>query len=369
MSLRVTPAPGVMEITAYVAGAAKADGIADPARLASNEAALGPSPKALAAASQASAGMARYPDPSCLELREAIALRYGCDADRIVCGAGSESLIHVIGRAYLGPGTQVLIPRRAFAGYRIVAQSCGAEIGFVEERADHTLDVDAMLGAVTPRTRVVFVANPNNPTGALTPASEIARLRAGLPQDVLLVIDAAYRDYVRAPDYSAGLELVGEDQGNVAVLGTFSKVYALAGMRVGWLCASRDIVDVLNRVRPAFGVPLPAQAAAIAALEDTAHIGQELAYVARERPKLVALLSALGFEVAPACANFVLARVPPHFVSGSELTDALAREGVLIRPVTNYGLPLDVRISIGSPTEMAQLRSALMKLTDRRLAS
>ncbi len=369
MSLRVTPAPGVMEITAYVAGAAKADGIDDPARLASNEAALGPSPKAVEAANLATAGMARYPDPSCLELRDALAARYGCGPDQIVCGAGSESLIHVIGRAYLGQGTEAIIPRRAFAGYRIVAQSCGADVVLVPERDDYTLDVDAMLAAVTPRTRAVFVANPNNPTGAMTPAAEVARLRAGLPADVLLVIDAAYRDYIQTPDYTSGLELVGEDQGNVVVLGTFSKVYALAGMRVGWLCASRDIVDVLNRVRPAFGVPLPAQAAAIAALEDTAHVERELAFVARERPRLAALLTDLKFEVAPACANFVLARVPPAFESGAELTAALAREGVLIRPVTNYALPLDVRISIGSPAEMEKLRGALMKIVDWRLAS
>ncbi|HEY0106544.1 MAG TPA: histidinol-phosphate transaminase [Rhizomicrobium sp.] len=344
----VMPARGVLAIAAYQAGAQTAPDIADPARLASNEAALGPSLKVVEALRQASSRIDRYPDPSCGALRLAIAKAYGLDADNIVCGSGSEALIHVAMRSYVSAGDEVVLPARAFSVGRIAAQSCGADIVAVPERDDLEIDVDRILAAATRRTKLIYLPNPNNPTGVVVSATDIRRLRAGLPDHAMLFLDAAYREYVEEPDYSSGDELVGTDRGNVVVSSTFSKIYALAGLRLGWVHASRDIVAILNRVRPAFGVSLPAQIAAIAALNDVEHVAREKAVIRAQRARMIAALTALGFRTGRSPANFVPVHVPDRLGDAAELNAFLTRRGVLVRPAASYGLPRMLRVTVGN---------------------
>lgn len=361
----VPPSPGVLDISTYAPGAAAAPYVGRHARIASNEAALGPSPRAVQAAIDAASGMDRYPDPWNTKLRARLAEHYLSHPENILCSTGSEAVIHLIARCYCCNGDEVIIPQHAFAIYKIAALSCGARVVSTREHANFAVDVDAIVDAVTPQTRIVFLANPNNPTGAITPKADIDRLRRELPERILLVIDAAYREYVERKDYSSGAELVERKRGNVIVLGTFSKVYGLAGMRVGWALAPEEIVGVLNRARPAFGVPLVSQAAALGALSDKEHIQAELTHVRTMRPRLEAMLSGFGFRVAPGAANFTLAHVPKGMASGAALASALAHHGVLIRPLFNYDFATAARFTVGSNEDMNQLEAALAQVLDR----
>ncbi|MEI7610393.1 MAG: histidinol-phosphate transaminase, partial [Rhodospirillaceae bacterium] len=253
------PRPGILEIAPYVGGEAKSEGVERLIRLASNEGALGPSPRA-ASAYQALAGeLHRYPDGGSSELTAALARRYGLEGDRIVLGAGSDELLSLIARAYAGPGDEVLFPEYGFLMYAIAARTVGATPVKAPE-TNLTADVDALLAAVTPRTRILYIANPNNPTGSCLPAAELKRLHAGLPAHVVLVIDAAYAEFVTDPAYSAGEELVRGAE-NVVMARTFSKLYALAALRLGWAYCSPAIAGVLHRVRGPFNVNAAAQAA------------------------------------------------------------------------------------------------------------
>jgi histidinol-phosphate aminotransferase len=349
------PAPlgGIMALQAYQPGAAVAPGPqAHVAQLAQNEAALGPSPRAIEAVRLHSSRIDRYPDPTLAALRQAIGRHYDLDPSRLVCGTGSEALLHLVGRCYLRASDEVLFSRRAFAMYPLVTRAADATPVPVEEGADFALQVDAFLAAVTSRTKIVFLANPNNPTGAVMGPAELARLHAALPRHVLLVIDAAYQDYMSSPEYRAGFELVAEESGNVLVLGTFSKAFALAGLRLGWAYGSRSLIDVLGRVRPVFGVPRVTAEAAIAALEDSAHLGLELAHVHRYRPWFAERLAKLGCAVPPPAANFVVATLPEGPGSAADAFAYLAERGVLVRPLTSYGLPRSLRISIGPEPAM-----------------
>jgi len=262
----LVPRPSILDITPYVGGEAKALGFARPIRLASNESALGPSPKAVAAYRALAGEIHRYPEGDAEELREALGRRHGLDPARIVCGAGSDELITLLLRCYAGPGDEVLYSRHGFLMYPINAMAVGATPVAALER-DLTTDVDALLAGVTDRTRIVFIANPNNPTGTYLGAQELARLHAGLRPSVLLVIDAAYAEFVNRNDYEPGIALVNRAD-NVVMLRTFSKIYALAGLRLGWAYCPPAIADVLNRVRSPFNVSSAAQAAGEAAVED-----------------------------------------------------------------------------------------------------
>jgi len=259
MTLR--PRPEILGIAAYVGGESSIAGANRVIKLSSNEGAFGAAQAAFAAAA---ADMHRYPDGDCTELRHAIGRRFALDPQRIVCGAGSDDLITHLCHAYGGPGTEVIMTMHAFSMYQIAARYAGSRVVKVAER-NLTADVDAMLAAVSPATRVVFLANPNNPTGSLLPAGEVARLRAGLPPEVLLVLDAAYAEYVERADYEAGAALV-EATDNTVMTRTFSKIFGLGGARVGWCYAPTAVTDVLNRVRQPFNVSAAGQAAAIAAL-------------------------------------------------------------------------------------------------------
>ncbi len=360
MSLTTGPAPrpGILDIVPYVGGEAKIAGVERPIRLASNESALGPSPKAMAAYLALAGEIHRYPEGSVAELREAIGGQHGLDPARIVCGAGSDELIALLLRCYAGPGDEVLYSRHGFLMYPIGALSVGAAPVAAAERA-LAADVDALLDRVTPRTRIVFIANPNNPTGTYLGAEDMARLHAGLPPSVVLAIDAAYAEFVNRNDYEAGAALVDRAD-NVVMLRTFSKIYALAGLRLGWAYCPPALADILNRVRGPFNVSTPALAAGLAAVEDTLWLARARAHNNRWLPWLSDRLAALGLPLTPSVGNFVLPRFPDAPGRDAEAAFGfLQSRGILTRKMGGYGLSQHLRITIGTGEEMEKVAAAL----------
>jgi len=321
----------------------------------SNENALGPSPQAIAAYQAAARQLHRYPDAGAAGLRSALASRHGLEASRIVCGAGSDELIALLVRAFAGEGDEVLHSQHGFLMYALAARAAGAMPVAAPETA-LTADVAALLAAVTPRTRIVFLANPNNPTGTCLPAAELERLHRGLPSDVLLVIDAAYAEYVTRSDYAAGEALV-EAHPNVVMLRTFSKIYGLAALRVGWAYCPGPVADVLNRIRCVYNVAAPAQAAAVAALSDTEWVRASRAHNERWRPWLTGRLQRAGLVVTPSVANFVLV----HFDDADAAYERLFGAGVVARKLSVYGLANCLRITIGTEDEVRAVADALAR--------
>ncbi len=352
------PRPGILDIAPYVGGESRIIGVERPIRLASNESALGPSPKAMAAFAALASDIHRYPEGNAQALREAIGRRHGLDPERIVCGAGSDELIALLLRSYAGPGDEVLYSRHGFLMYPIGALSVGATPVAAPERA-LTADVDALLQRVTPRTRLVFLANPNNPTGTYLSAQELARLHAGLPPTVVLAIDAAYAEFVNRNDYEPGIRLV-EGADNVVMLRTFSKIYALAGLRLGWGYCPPAIADVLNRVRGPFNVSTPAIAAGVAAVEDVEALRRARAHNDQWHPWFSQRLAELGLPLTPSVGNFVLPRFPDEPRRNAEAAFAfLQSRGILTRKMAAYGLPQYLRITIGTGEEMAKVAAVL----------
>jgi histidinol-phosphate aminotransferase len=348
MALR--PRPGILEIEPYVGGKAEVEGMTNVMKLSANECALGPSPRVVEALRSSAPLVHRYPDGDAWALRQAIGHRFDLDPERIVCGAGSDELIQLLLRAYAGPGDEVLHTAHSFLMYRLGALSVGATPVAAPER-DLRADVDALLARLTSRTRMVFLANPNNPTGSYLSADELAQLHAGLPQDVVLVIDAAYAEYVRRNDYTTGLELV-ERAENVVMTRTFSKLFGLAALRLGWLYAKPAVIDVLHRVRGPFNVSAPAQIAGIAALEDLEHQERSRAHNDRWLPWLARALADLGLRVHPSIANFVLVEFEVEGERSAAAASAwLESQGIIARPMGAYGLPQCLRISIGLEAE------------------
>jgi histidinol-phosphate aminotransferase len=348
---RPVPQPGILEIEAYVGGASKAPGAGRQIRLASNESALGPSPQALAAYRAAAAEIHRYPDGGSTELRAALGRLHGIDPERIVCGTGSDELISLLAQAYAGPGDEVLYSRHGFLMYPIAAQAAGATPIAVPER-DLTTDVDAVLAHVNERTRLVFLANPNNPTGTYISAAEMTRLHDALPRSVILVVDAAYAEFVTRDDYEPGVALVAQAP-NVVMLRTFSKIYALGGLRLGWAYCPTPIAEVLNRIRGAFNVNSAVQAAGIAAVEDIAAVDRARAHNEIWRIWLSEALKGLGLTVTPSAANFVLVRFPDAAAQDAVAArEFLKSRGILTRGMHSYGLPACLRITIGTEEEM-----------------
>jgi histidinol-phosphate aminotransferase len=344
---RPQPRPGVLDIAPYVPGKSSAPGLDKVYKLSSNESPLGPSPKAVAAYKTAAAKLEDYPDGAVTDLRMAIGRAFGLDPDRIVCGAGSDELLSMLTTAYLNDGDEVIYTAHGFLMYPIYALSHGARPVAVPEQ-DYTADVDAILSAVTPRTRIVFVANPNNPTGTYVPFDEIKRLHQKLPSNVILALDAAYAEYVQRNDYEAGIELVATSE-NVVMCRTFSKIHGLAAVRLGWLYGPAGIVDVLNRVRSPFNVNTPAMRAGIAAIEDTAHVEASIAHNTRWLAWLTQEVGKLGLEVTPSVANFVLIHFPES--RGRTARDAdefLTARGLILRRVAGYGLPNALRMTVGT---------------------
>jgi histidinol-phosphate aminotransferase len=359
------PRPGILDIAPYVGGEARIAGVERPIRLASNESALGPSAKAMAAFAALAGDIHRYPEGSAEALRETIGRRHGLDPARIVCGAGSDELIALLLRCFAGPGDEVLYSRHGFLMYPIGALSVGATPVAAPERA-LTADVDALLERVTARTRLVFIANPNNPTGTYLGAEELARLHAGLPPSVVLAVDAAYAEFVNRNDYEAGAGLVDRAD-NVVMLRTFSKIYALAGLRLGWAYCQPPVADVLNRVRGPFNVSTPALAAGVAAVEDTVSLARARAHNDRWQPWFSERLAALGLQLTPSVGNFVLPRFPDQPGRDAEAAFAfLQTHGILTRKMGGYGLPKRLRITIGTGEEMEKVASVLGEFMARR---
>lgn len=349
------PRPGILDIAAYVGGEHHGQ-----IRLASNEGALGPSPAAIDALKRHAETMHRYPDGGSNDLRKALGRRFNLDAERIVCGSGSDELLSLLVRAYAGPGDEVLYSRHGFLMYPISAKTVGATPVAAPESNLRT-DVDAMLACVTERTKVVFIANPNNPTGSYLTAAELARLHAGLPSHVLLVIDAAYAEYVTQPDYSDGSELA-ERFPNAVMTRTFSKIFALGSLRLGWAYCPAGIADVLNRLRGPFNVSGAGQAAGVAALEDAAFLDRSRDLNERNRKNFAAKIEALGLKVHPSVANFVLASfagLPEGRNDAEAARQHLKARGILVRQMGSYGLPDCLRITIGLEDQMEAVAAAL----------
>jgi histidinol-phosphate aminotransferase len=355
---RLRPRPGILEIEPYVGGKAEVAGSVRAIKLSANESPLGPSPRAIAALQAAAPEAHRYPDGAAERLRRTIGARFDLDPDRIVCGAGSDELIQLLMRAYGGPGDEVLYSAHGFLMYKLSALGVGATPVAAPERA-LTADVDALLARLSSRTRMVFIANPNNPTGSYLDADELARLHAGLPEDVLLVIDAAYAEYVRRNDYTAGMDLVDRAD-NVVMTRTFSKLFGLAALRLGWLYAKPPVVDVLHRIRGPFNVGTPAQVAGIASLEDTEHQERARTHNDRWLPWLAQQLSGLGLGVHPSVANFVLVSFENAGArSAAAASASLEQHGIIARAMAAYGLPDCLRLSVGLEDENRAAVAAL----------
>ena len=344
---RPEPRHGVLSIDAYVPGKSRVPGVAKVHKLSSNETPLGPSPKAVAAYCAISEHLQDYPDGSASDLREAIGRAFGLDPDRIVCGAGSDDLLNLLARAYLADGDEAVHTTHGFLVYPIATLGTGAKPVVAPEK-NFTADVDAILAAVTTKTKIVFLANPNNPTGTYVPFDEVKRLHRGLPPRVLLVLDAAYAEYVQRNDYEAGIELVATSE-NVVMCRTFSKIHGLAALRLGWLYGPAPVVDALNRIRGPFNVNAPAIAAGVAAIEDTAHVEHSRAHNARWLTWLTQEIGNLGLTVTPSVANFVLIHFPPSGGQTAKDADAfLTDRGLILRRVGAYKLPHALRMSVGS---------------------
>jgi histidinol-phosphate aminotransferase len=333
-------------------------GISGAIKLASNENPVGPSPMALVAAHDALREVNRYPDAGCFVLRRRLATHLGVDPDELLIGAGADEILGLIGQTFLGPDDEAVFAWPSFAMYPIVVKTAGATAVPVPLTSDLVHDLDAMAAAMTPRTRVVFLCNPNNPTGTAVGSAAFERFVERLSADVILAVDEAYYEYARRPDFPRSLEWIRRRPGTI-VLRTFSKIYGLAGLRVGYGIADAETIGFLHRPRHPFNVNLVAQAAALAALDDAGHVKESrrindagLEYLTRE-------LAALGIAVWPSETNFVLAS------AGAGAHDALLREGVIVRPMAGFGLPEHVRISIGLPEENERLVKTLRRLREQ----
>ncbi|MCU0831321.1 MAG: histidinol-phosphate transaminase [Rhizobiaceae bacterium] len=353
------PNPGVMEIAAYVPGREHVDGVAKVWKLSSNETPLGPSPKAVEAVQALIADrLAIYPDGQATVLKQAIATAYGLNPANIICSNGSDELLGLIAQTYLGAGDEAIFTEHGFLVYKIQIMAAGATPVAVKE-TNETANVDAILAAVTPRTKIVFLANPNNPTGTYVPVSEVRRLAAGLRPDTLLVLDAAYAEYVRRNDYEAGVELVSSSQ-NVVMTRTFSKIHGLAALRIGWMYAPLAVCDAVNRVRGPFNVNALAIAAGAAAIADTTHQQKAIAHNDHWLEAMTRELTALGLRVTPSVGNFVLVHFPADPEKSAEKADAfLCARGYVLRRVTGYGFPNALRLTIGPAEANEGVVSAL----------
>src|SRR5436190_2388413 len=345
--LRPQPRPGVLDIEAYVPGKSTAPGVAKVFKLSANETPLGPSPKAVEAYERVASHLHDYPEGTSRAMREAIGRTYGLDPARIVCGAGSDDLLNLLARAYLADGDEAIYTRHGFLVYPITTLGTGATPVVAAEK-NLTADADAILKVVTPKTKMVFIANPNNPTGTYMPFDEVKRMHRALPPHVLLVLDAAYAEYIRRNDYESGIELVATSE-NVVMTRTFSKIYGLAALRLGWMYGPAHVVAAINRIRGPFNVVTPAIAAGIAALEDTAHTEKARAHNEKWLAWLTEEIGKLGITVTPSAANFVLITFPETpGKTAREADDFLTSRGCLLRAVRAYHLPNSLRMTVGS---------------------
>ena len=343
--MTLVPKPGVLEIDAYVPGRSDAKGAARIFKLSSNESPFGPSPKAISAYESAEPALGVYPEGTSRILRDAIAAHFGLSPDRIICGNGSDEILHLIANCYLRPGDEVIFGAHAFSLYKIAALANSAVP--VEIPEPHLrMDVDAVIARANAKTRIVYIANPNNPTGSYITAAELRRLQRALPDSALLVIDAAYAEYVNRNDYEAGIELVSTSP-NVIMSRTFSKAYGLAGIRIGWAYCPEKVIEALNRVRAPFNVNIAAQRAAVAALADQAFTDKVLQHNETWRVRLIEQIRALGLRADDSVGNFVLIHFADKTRAGAADAFLMGR-GIIMRGCASYGLPQCLRLTIGS---------------------
>lgn len=351
-----------MGIAPYVPGRSTSDDGRKVAKLSSNENPLGTSAKAVAAFEKAEVTLSRYPDASAADLRAAIAAKYGLDPARVIYGTGSDEILHLAAGAYAGAGDEVLFVRYGFAVYEIATRRVGATPVIAPDK-DYATDIDSLLAAVTPKTRVVFVANPNNPTGTYTPREEIARLHAGLPSDVLLVVDQAYAEYLDPDEQDGALELA-MNAPNVLVTRTFSKIYGLAAERIGWGYGPAETIDALHRIRAPFNVTTAGQFAAIAALGDKDFVAASRAHNVRWLEWLTDAVTALGnfgLRAIPSHANFLLV-VFEGKLTAEQAYKGLMERGLLTRWLPGQGLAHGLRITIGTEEETRAAADALAEM-------
>jgi len=356
--VQITAQPGIMEITLYKGGKSHVDGVHEVVKLSSNENPFGPSPKAIAAYQAIGPDLHRYPSTDHASLRAAIGARYDLEPDQIICGVGSDEIITFLCQSFAGPGDEVLHTEHGFSMYKISALAAGATPVEVKER-NRVTDVDALLAGVTDKTRLVFIANPNNPTTTMIDLDEVARLADGLPDNCVLVLDGAYAEFAEGYDGGAGLV---QTRDNVVMTRTFSKLHGLGGLRVGWGYAPTAIIDVLNRVRGPFNLSNGALAAAEAAIKDTVFSSHCLSENARLRTWLAEELNTLGFPSDPSFANFLL--VDMGSLENALAADAyLQSKGILIRLVAGYNLPNHLRITVGTQAECEKLVAAMKEFS------
>ena len=352
------PNPWISSLAPYVPGRSEASDAVRAIKLSANESPLGASPQAIAAFRAAGEALHLYPDGDSACLREALAAATGRAPERILCGAGSDELLHLVAHAFVRPGDEIIHSRFGFMMYPIIAHSVGARPVAVANR-DWAADVDGILAAVTARTRLVYLDNPNNPTGACIPAAEVERLIAALPPSTILVYDAAYAECVDAPDYTDGLDLADRHD-NILVTRTFSKLYGLAALRVGWCYGSPAVIDAMNRIRNPFNVSAPAQAAAVAALADTDHLAAAREHAIHWRRRFAREFAARGLAPVRSQANFLLVQFPAEEGRTAEAADAyLSTRGYFLRRLPGQGLGHCLRLSFGSEADNEGLIAAL----------
>jgi len=356
----------ILKINPYKAGESTVKGVARVIKLSSNENTAGPSPRAIEAYRAAADKIAFYPEPTNVRLREALAAHCCLEADRIITGTGSDHILDLLAQAYAGPGDEVLFPALTFPVYEIAALSNGATPVKTAMDGD-AISIDALINAATARTRLVYLANPNNPTGHWLPRDEVMRLRAGLPEDALLVLDSAYAEYVDDIDYSAGEDLVkasaASGANNVVMTRTFSKMFALAGLRIGWGYGPDAVIDAIGRIRAPFAVSTPAEEAALAALADGAHFERGLALNSEWLPTINARLKDLGFLVTEGAGNFAFFRVPEALGTMAELDEHLRSAGIIVRVFPPAGA---LRVTVGQADENEAFLAAVEAYVHRR---
>lgn len=356
--------PGVLRIARYVQGKSVLPHVAEPIKLSSNESALGPSPDAVQAYLGVAGRLHRYPDGAQTELREAIAEVHGLEAEQIVCGNGSDEIINLLIRAYVGPGDEVVLSQHHFEMCPIHANIQGAEVVIAAER-DFAMDVDALLAAVSSDTKAVILANPNNPTGTYLNASEVRRLHGGLPSEVLLILDGAYAEFVARDDYESGAALVRESD-NVVMTRSFSKAYGLAALRIGWAYCPGHIAEIAHRVRTPFNANAAAMAAAAAAVRDRAHLERVKSHNSKWLKRMREALGKLGYRVVPSVTNFYLLDFDAGALgSAADAAAFLESRGVIARPVSPGKAENILRISIGLDHENEAVIAALREFLER----
>ena len=360
MSIEDLVNPHILELKAYVPGKPVEEverelGISSSIKLASNENPIGPSPKAVEALLAAVSQVNRYPDDNYYALRNRLSEKLGVAADQLIFGCGADEVLELLVKTFVGPGDEVVMPWPSFSMYPIVAKGMGGVPVQVPLRDDFGHDLEAMREAISERTKIVFVCNPNNPTGTSIGATEFDEFVAGLPASVILVIDEAYRDFVRRPDFPKTLDWLGRRPGTL-VLRTFSKIYGLAGIRIGYGVGDREMVGYLGRARIPFSVNQLAVAAALAALDDDEHVRRTREVNTKGIEYLESELRAIGLDVYPTDANFILVR------AGADAFEKLLQDGVIVRPMQSFGLPDHVRISIGTSLENERAVKALRKM-------